>query len=50
MSRSARVQRTTRESDVLVELEIDGSGTADVETGVPFTVRKLSCNHPQRAT
>ncbi len=36
MSRSARVQRTTRESDVLVELEIDGSGTADVETGVPF--------------
>ena len=36
MSRSARVQRTTKESDVLVELEIDGSGTADVETGVPF--------------
>ena len=36
MSRSARVQRTTKESDVLVELEVDGSGTADVETGVPF--------------
>ena len=36
MSRSARVQRTTKESDVLVELEIDGTGTADVETGVPF--------------
>jgi imidazoleglycerol-phosphate dehydratase len=36
MSRSARVQRTTKESDVLVELAIDGSGTADVETGVPF--------------
>ena len=36
MSRSARVQRTTKESDVLVELEIDGSGTAVVETGVPF--------------
>jgi len=36
VSRSARVQRTTKESDVLVELELDGSGHADVETGVPF--------------
>lgn len=36
MSRFARVQRTTKESDVLVELEIDGTGVADVDTGVPF--------------
>jgi len=36
MSRFARVQRTTKESDVLVELEVDGTGTADVDTGVPF--------------
>ena len=36
MSRFARVQRTTKESDVLVELEIDGTGVADIETGVPF--------------
>jgi imidazoleglycerol-phosphate dehydratase len=36
MSRFAQVKRTTKESDVLVELELDGSGTADVETGVPF--------------
>jgi len=36
VSRSARVQRTTKESDVLVELELDGSGAVDVETGVPF--------------
>ena len=36
MSRSARVQRTTKESDVLVELEIDGTGRTDVKTGVPF--------------
>ena len=36
MSRSARVQRTTKESDVLVELDIDGTGVTDVETGVPF--------------
>ncbi len=36
MSRSARVQRTTKESDVLVELEIDGTGVNDIDTGVPF--------------
>jgi imidazoleglycerol-phosphate dehydratase len=36
MSRSARVQRTTKESDVLVELEIDGTGRTDIDTGVPF--------------
>ena len=36
MSRSARVQRSTKESDVLVELEVDGTGVADVDTGVPF--------------
>jgi len=36
MSRFARVQRTTKESDVLVELEVDGTGVADVDTGVPF--------------
>ena len=36
MSRTARVQRTTKESDVLVELDLDGTGVADVETGVPF--------------
>jgi imidazoleglycerol-phosphate dehydratase len=36
MSRFARVQRTTKESDVLVELEVDGTGVADIDTGVPF--------------
>jgi imidazoleglycerol-phosphate dehydratase len=36
MGRFARVERTTKESDVRVELELDGSGTADVSTGVPF--------------
>jgi imidazoleglycerol-phosphate dehydratase len=36
VSRTARVQRTTKESDVLVELDLDGSGVADIETGVPF--------------
>jgi imidazoleglycerol-phosphate dehydratase len=36
MSRRARVQRTTKESEVLVELDLDGTGTTDVATGVPF--------------
>ena len=34
--RTARVERTTRESRVLVELDLDGTGSTDVTTGVPF--------------
>lgn len=36
MSRTARVERITKETSVLVELDLDGSGTATVHTGVPF--------------
>lgn len=36
MGRQGRVERTTKESDVLVEIDIDGTGVADVSTGVPF--------------
>src|SRR5260370_41666478 len=36
MSRSARVERITKETSVLVELDLDGTGTAAVRTGVPF--------------
>ena len=36
MSRTARVARTTKESDVLVELDVDGTGQGDISTGVPF--------------
>jgi imidazoleglycerol-phosphate dehydratase len=35
-SRTARVERITKETQVLVELDLDGSGTTEVETGVPF--------------
>ena len=42
MSRFARVQRTTKESEVLVELEIDGSGSCSIDTGVPFFDHMLS--------
>ena len=42
MSRSARVERTTKETKVLVELELDGSGVTEVGTGVPFFDHMLS--------
>ncbi len=35
-ARRATVARTTKESDVLVELDLDGTGMAVSETGVPF--------------
>jgi imidazoleglycerol-phosphate dehydratase len=35
-SRFARVERVTRETKILVELEVDGTGITRVRTGVPF--------------
>ncbi len=40
--RRARVERTTKESSVLVELNLDGSGAIDVSTGVPFFDHMIS--------
>ena len=34
--RTARVERTTSESSVVVELDLDGSGTTSIHTTVPF--------------
>ncbi|GAA1747269.1 imidazoleglycerol-phosphate dehydratase HisB [Agromyces humatus] len=34
--RTARVQRETSESSIDLSIDLDGSGTSDVETGVPF--------------
>ncbi len=34
--RRARVERRTRETEITVELNLDGSGVAEIETGVPF--------------
>lgn len=42
MSRTGRVARTTHESDVLVEVDLDGTGRTDVATGVPFYDHMLS--------
>ena len=36
MSRRAVIERTTKESDVRVELDIDGTGQGSSDTGVPF--------------
>ena len=40
--RTGRVQRETKESAVLVEIDLDGSGRTDVDTGVPFYDHMLS--------
>lgn len=34
--RRARVERTTSESSIVVEINLDGTGTTDIDTGVPF--------------
>ena len=34
--RIARVERTTKESSIVVELNLDGTGTTAISTGIPF--------------
>ncbi|MBV9089229.1 MAG: imidazoleglycerol-phosphate dehydratase HisB [Mycobacteriaceae bacterium] len=41
-NRRARVERTTKESKIVVELDLDGTGVVDVDTGVPFYDHMLS--------
>ena len=41
-TRSARVERKTKESHVVIELNLDGTGTAEIDTGVPFFDHMLS--------
>lgn len=36
MSRTARIERTTSESQVVVEINLDGTGATDISTGVGF--------------
>lgn len=36
MPRASLLSRTTGETDIRIELELDGSGTTSVQTGVPF--------------
>src|SRR3954452_19703595 len=36
MARIGRVERVTKESKVVVEIDLDGTGQTDIATGVPF--------------
>lgn len=40
--RAARVERATKESRVVVEVDLDGTGQNDIATGVPFYDHMLS--------
>lgn len=42
MSRTALVERATKESQVSVSLQLDGTGVTEVETGVPFYDHMMS--------
>jgi len=42
MARISKVVRTTKESEVSVELNLDGTGQISVETGVPFFDHMIS--------
>ena len=35
-ARRARVERKTKESDIVVDLDLDGTGKVTIDTGVPF--------------
>jgi imidazoleglycerol-phosphate dehydratase len=34
--RRAKIERKTKESDIVVELDLDGTGIVDIDTGIPF--------------
>lgn len=36
MGRNAAVSRTTKETDISINFNLDGSGKADISTGIPF--------------
>jgi imidazoleglycerol-phosphate dehydratase len=36
MGRSAKTERKTKETQIAAELELDGGGAADIQTGMPF--------------
>src|SRR5918912_2548338 len=36
MGRTGTVERNTKETEIVVSVELDGSGKAEIETGMPF--------------
>ncbi|HOB86742.1 MAG TPA: imidazoleglycerol-phosphate dehydratase HisB [Bacillota bacterium] len=47
MKRKARIERTTLETRIALELNLDGRGEADLKTGIPFLEHMLAlwCRH-----
>jgi imidazoleglycerol-phosphate dehydratase len=42
MARQATIERKTKETDIKIKLEIDGSGQSRVDTGIPFMDHMLT--------
>ncbi len=42
MARQATIDRKTKETDIKIKLDVDGSGVAKVDTGVPFMDHMLT--------
>jgi imidazoleglycerol-phosphate dehydratase len=42
MARTARIERSTKESSVVVEIDLDGTGQVAIDTGVPFLDHMLA--------
>lgn len=36
MSRTSQIERQTKETKIKVDIELDGAGTAEISTGIPF--------------
>jgi imidazoleglycerol-phosphate dehydratase len=36
MGRTAKTERKTKETEITAELELDGGGAAEIQTGIPF--------------
>ena len=35
-SRTAKLNRNTRETQIEIELNVDGTGVSEIDTGIPF--------------
>ena len=46
--RVARISRTTKETDIELSVDLDGTGTTDVETGIGFFDHMLHGVRPPR--
>ena len=46
--RIAKVERTTKESSISVELNLDGTGVTDISTGIAFQHRPTLCRQDGR--